>query len=421
MPVPSHDDALRAASQLYEADKAIRILDTLDWPAHTKQEFFQNGAKELPVVEYPSIDLSQSLAMVEHVLTHLPDDPVLAAWLTRHGQAIARSAQMLSNLGTRDFFRYSSLLYGVPKEPLADHTRSPLELARELDKVISSYSALDLGAPDPACHTAQAIAEQLRTACSTAFGDFAPEILVVDQLSANALASSRTIKIRAGACFTDRDARQLIEHEALVHVLTALNGRRHPRLPLLSAGHAGTTQTQEGLAVFAELLSGNLDPSRLRRLADRVITIQMAIDGGDFLDIYRYHTERGVSEDQAYESARRVFRGGLIDGGAPFTKDCVYLDGLLHVHDFLCVAVQRGRIDCIRLLFCGKLDIEDMPALCALGDGGLDLMPHFLPPWVRDARSLVASLAYTAFVDRVDLTAVEAHYGELLDRAPRVA
>ncbi|MFY9974739.1 MAG: tyrosine/phenylalanine carboxypeptidase domain-containing protein, partial [Chromatiaceae bacterium] len=68
--------------------------------------------------------------------------------------------------------------------------------------------------------------------------------------------------------------------------------------------------------------SSELD--RLRRLADRVIAIQMAIDGADFLEVYDFFMERTGDADQAFESARRVFRGGVLTGGAPFTKDVVY-------------------------------------------------------------------------------------------------
>ncbi len=80
------------------------------------------------------------------------------------------------------------------------------------------------------------------------------QLRVVDQLSANALAGPKRIRIRQGAQFSDRDVVQLINHEAHIHVATSLNGREQNLLPLLGASHAGTTRTQEGLAVFAELI-----------------------------------------------------------------------------------------------------------------------------------------------------------------------
>lgn len=56
-----------------------------------------------------------------------------------------------------------------------------------------------------------------------------------------------------------------------------------------------------------------------------MLTIQMAIDGADFLEVYRFFLDRTGDPDQSFESARRVFRGGVITGGAPFCKDLVYL------------------------------------------------------------------------------------------------
>ena len=61
----------------------------------------------------------------------------------------------------------------------------------------------------------------------------------------------------------------------------------------------------------------------------------MAIDGADFIEVFKFFVKKNNSKNQAFESARRVFRGGLLTGGAPFTKDIVYLDGLIRVYNFL--------------------------------------------------------------------------------------
>jgi uncharacterized protein (TIGR02421 family) len=205
-----------------------------------------------------------------------------------------------------------------------------------------------------------------------------------------------------------------------VHVGTSLNGLLQEELPILAAGHAGTTRTQEGLAVFAEFISGSIDLDRLRRLSDRVIAIQMAIEGADFLDVYRFFLQRAGGESQSFENARRIFRGGVLEGGAPFTKDCVYLDGLLRVHSFLRSVVTTGRADCLRLLFCGKLDIEDMPALVALAEAGMCRPPRYLPPWATDLRFLIAYLAYSRFLNTIDATRIAAHYEQMLGTIRRL-
>ena len=73
--------------------------------------------------------------------------------------------------------------------------------------------------------------------------------------------------------------------------------------------------------MFSEFITGCIDVNRMYRISDRVIAIQMAIDGADFIEVYRFFLERkGKTKNQAFEDARRVFRGGVLTGGAPFTK-----------------------------------------------------------------------------------------------------
>jgi uncharacterized protein (TIGR02421 family) len=285
--------------------------------------------------------------------------------------------------------------------------------------MIDSFAGIDLGAPADACYLADGVAAEMQKSVRKMFGDAAPEVQVVDELSANALAGPKRIRIRRSACFTDKDIRQLIQHEAYIHVATSLNGLSQPFLKILGAGHPETTKTQEGLAVFAEFITGSIDLDRMRRLADRVLAIQMAIDGADFLDVYRYFLDRSGGEEQAFENARRVFRGGVLTGGAPFTKDVVYLDGLLRVHNFLRVIVSTGRADCLRLLFAGKLDIEDIPALFELTRAGMCQEAKYLPPWADDLRFLLCYLAYSSFLNGIDLGQMKLHYESLLRGIPK--
>ena len=147
---------------------------------------------------------------------------------------------------------------------------------------------------------------------------------------------------------------QLINHEALLHVATTLNGRMQKSMPVLGANYGSLTKTQEGLAVFAEFITGSVDVKRMRRLSDRVIAIDMAINGADFIEVFRFFLERSDTKTQAFESTRRVFRGGLNSGGAPFTKDIVYLDGLIRVHNFFRAAVSSGKEDVSKLIFITK-------------------------------------------------------------------
>jgi uncharacterized protein (TIGR02421 family) len=415
-----HDDSIRtAARQLREAESSVRVLRGIAWSRSVREEFFARGAVELPRVTYPSYDAAPAHAAVDAAVAQVHGDSAIARWLRRSAQAIRDSASLLAATATPAFATHGERLFGLPTSSQGGTTA--LALAENVVRIHADHSRVDLGAAPAACLLAEGLAEDIRRACAKLFGADAPEVLVVEELSANALAGPRRIQIRRDACFTDRDARQLIEHEAYVHVCTSLNGRRQTQLPLLAAAHAGTTRTQEGLAVFAEFITGSLELDRLRRLALRVLAIQMALEGADFLQVYRFFLERGIEPVQAYESSRRVFRGGVLTGGAPFTKDLVYLDGFLRVTNCLRAVFAEGRADCLPLLFCGKLDLDDLPAMAQLVQRGLCRLPTFLPPWAADRRFLVTYLAYSQFLGTVNLDAHREHYAALLDHAPRLA
>lgn len=408
---------------LLEAERPVRVLRSIDWPAKVREGFLRKECRELPEVEYAPFDPAMTLEKVKearHSISRLKG--TIYDWFGRIAAAIEAAALMVSARGTPAFYTHSKFLYGSPTDVLQDEFTHPLELARRFDQILANLSEVDLGAPAPACYLAQGLADGIQKAVVKMFGEQAPKVQIVEELSANALAGSDMIRVRRKASFSDRDMAQLIHHEAYIHIGTSLNGKAQEQLRILGASHPGTTRTQEGLAVFAEFISGAMDLDRLRRLSDRVIAIQMATEGADFIQVFNYFLERTEGDrEQSFENTRRVFRGGILSGGAPFTKDVVYLDGLLRVHNFLRFTVMNGRADCLRLLFCGKLDIEDIPALCELAEAGMCRLPKFLPPWASDLRFLISYLGYSSFLNSIDMTRVSAHYREMLKNAPVAA
>jgi uncharacterized protein (TIGR02421 family) len=327
---------------------------------------------------------------------------------------------MLMARGTPEFLEHCSALYGVPDQPLRFDPATPLELARRVHDALTDLREAALVPPVVRSRTGAQVAAFIDAEVREHFGDSAPEVLLVDELSANATATTSRIRIRSGAKFTTKDAAQLLNHEAFIHVGTGLNGRAQTDIPILAIGHPGTTRTQEGLAVFSEFVSGTLELDRLRRLADRTIAVQMVIDGADFVELYRWFAERSPSPEQAFESTRRVFRGGPLGGGAPFTKDCGYISGLLSVMTFVKAAFVANRADALGLLFAGKLDLGAIPALAELRALGLCQPARHLPPWASDPGWVLTWLTLSTFNSRIDLDAVGASIGRMLDRCPRV-
>lgn len=397
------------------------MLRSVAWPEDAYEKFMAAKSLALPEIEYKPIDPALTHERTAAARALIAGSSPVHRWLLRIADVVDTGADMIAAVGTKRFSELSAKLYGSPSATLTDNLTRPIDLARSLDGVLAGFKHEDLHLDvGPRTYTAAELVEQIRPSIESHFGEAAPRLEIVDHLSSKAIAGGRYIRFRSDATFSDRDSGQLIQHEAYVHIGTTLNGHEQKQLPLLAAGHPGTTRTQEGLAVFAEIISGSMDPSRMRRLADRVIAIQMSIDGADFVEIFNFFMDRSDNPRQSFENARRVVRGGLASGGAPFTKDVVYLEGLLRVHNFLRVAVQLDRLDCIRLLFCGKLDIEDLPAICVLVEEGLCQFPKFLPPWAKDLRFLVSYLSYSAFLNQVNLAVIREHYVEVLGHAPKV-
>ena len=183
------------------------------------------------------------------------------------------------------------------------------------------------------------------------------EVVIDPKLSSKAIAGSKRIRLRAGALYSELDLDQLLEHEAHIHAATMLNGKRQKNLRLLSLGSPRTTRTQEGIAVLAELMTLSLDIVRLRRIALRIKAIAMALEGADFIEIFQSFLEAGQTEAESYQSTVRCFRGGDVSGNAVFTKDTVYLKGLLEVYAFIATCIRENRPEFASYLFAGRLSL----------------------------------------------------------------
>jgi len=160
--------------------------------------------------------------------------------------------------------------------------------------------------------------------------------------------------------------------------------------------------------VFAELMSGSIDIERMKRISLRIIAIDMALRGADFIEVFRFFLDAGQSETDSFASAQRVFRGAPLDGGTAFTKDTVYLHGLLSVHTFFRWAFKNRKVDMCRNLFAGKLTLRDVVSLMPYFDNGYIAPPKYLPPWMQHANGLAGTLAFSLFAKQIRLERVSA-------------
>jgi len=408
---------VEAGGLLYQAECKLPVLARTAWPPELAEKFFAEGAKVLPQPVYVPVDPQATGEAVTAARKLVQGDSPVHRWLSRLADTVEDTALLLSCVGTAGITEPARRLFGYPQKPLADGIVTALDLATRLDSLLSGFHDPATLAGQRPTFTAAQVKARLDEELPKYFASESPLVEVTPALSAKATAGKNVIKLRASAVFSDLDTAQLLQHEALVHIATGKNGSKQTRFPILGEAHPGNVRTQEGLAVFAEFLSGALDPRRLKRLADRVIAIQMALDGADFLQLYRYFLDVSENEYEAFENARRVVRGGVVGGGAPLTKDVVYLQGLLEVHSFLRAAVQAGDPSLTRLLFMGKFDLADLDAIRLLRDEGLLTEPRYMPPWATDLRFMTSYLAYSVFLNEINLGSVLTRYSNVFDFA----
>jgi len=237
-----------------------------------------------------------------------------------------------------------------------------------------------------------------------------------DGILADAAAGSDYVKVRNGAKFSERDIDILEVHEGWVHVATSLNGQAQPVAKWLAKGPPRTAAVQEGLAALLEMFTFRTYPRRARRLNDRVLAVDKAEDGASFLDVFEWFRTEVYEEDECFHNTRRVFRGGVLGGGAPFTKDACYCKGIVLNYAFIRSAIQHDRMDLVPMLFVGKVAHEDVPVLAGRVSDGVVKPPRFLPPMFRDLNGLAIWMAYSTFFSRLGGEAIADHYTRLFAR-----
>ena len=101
-----------------------------------------------------------------------------------------------------------------------------------------------------------------------------------------------------------------------------------------------------------------------------------------------------------------MFRGVPVTGGGAFTKDTVYLRGLVSVHTFFRRMLREEKLQVCRWLFAGKMTLEDAQALAPLFEAGVLVPPRWLPPWLQRANGLAGALAFSLFANRIRMDQV---------------
>lgn len=410
--------------RIVRAQEPIRVLNAIKWPQSVFPDFQRSKFRSLPRIEYSLTDLGydpvakrSELAELEgDIRRELGDSDPIAEILWQTAREYRLVVEMLEQRGTRRFYELSRELYGSSSDVFAGDTTSVRDVARDMYEILTGMDDAKLGPLPDRCIDAEQAVVMLNDRLATVFGDSRIRVIVDDGIAADAAAGSDYVKLRAGAKFSLEDIRLLEVHEGWAHVGTSMNGQTQPVASWLAKGPPRTASTQEGLASLLEVLTFASHPARAHRLNNRVLAVDKAEAGASFYDVFEWFRTEGYDEETCFWNTQRIFRGGVLDGGAPFTKDIVYMKGIVQNYNFMHAAIARGRPELIRWMFVGKVALPDIPVLEARAHEGIVRPPRYVPEIFNDLRGIAIWLSISTFWSKVNSRAVFNHYEKVFSR-----
>jgi uncharacterized protein (TIGR02421 family) len=326
---------------LAEIDEELDLLLYVT-PVNTEsawEAFKRNHFEREPLFRYRPIPMDPALvkrrlylAPLEHI-----EDPALAHIFQVKRDELDRQLTLITDRQTDRFMLGSLQLYGRIEPPLLEAATCILEQFR----VDDSKSASEVIG-------ARAFAERAEAEISLyrqAYPALAANVEVRDDVH-GVMVSHGDLLISERLTLPEPQVEATLAHEVGTHIVTYYNGSAQP-LKQLKTGMANYEPLQEGLAVLSEYLIGKLSRARLRLLAGRVLAVHRLTAGASFVETFReLQANQGFSPYTAFSITMRVYRGG------GFTKDAVYLRGLLALLDYL-----KADND-LELLYLGKIALD---------------------------------------------------------------
>ncbi len=314
------------------------VNSTEEW-----EKFQRNRFLKLPDFTYRLISLDPEIE--KRKLFNIPienvEHPTLAFLLRDKRMELEKQLIMLEERGTGKFTHTSGSVYGYVEDDVKKTAISLL--SDEVPNEQEEYETIN------AVGFARAAEAELDK-----YRPFFPNLCLTVKIKDNVnglIVSGPELSVGKHLQISESRLNALIQHEVSTHMLTYCNGHMQP-LELMYAGFAGYEQTQEGIAVLSEYLVGGLDINRLKLLAARVIAVDALIKGADFIETFNLlHKDFGFKGKTAFTISMRVHRGG------GYTKDAIYLKGLMEVMRF----IEKGG-DLSRL-YGGKFALKHLPLI----------------------------------------------------------
>jgi len=344
---------------LIKIDEKLKILYYLR-PINLEEEqnkFFKNF-KNNPQFEYPELkfDLNELKKELEKILT---DDKPEGLLFERKKNEISRKIDLLKNIGNDNFTECSINLYGKPEEKLLNECEEYLKK----ENILYPHFKGSITAEE---------AKERMDKIFIKYGLTKWETKIKENMVSDAIAGKNNrLFLRKGCLFTETHLENLITHEIETHILTAENGKNQ-KYELFNRGFEGYLETQEGLAIYNIVSSGDRE-KYLYLAISLVCAVSLALKHS-FVEVFEKMLDFKIPPERAFRNALKVKRG-LEDTSLPgaFTKDFLYYRGFKKIKEF----VDRGGK--IKDLYIGKFSLDDLNLVQQISDLK---EPKYLPVWL---------------------------------------
>lgn len=324
-----------------------------------KQKFFESKYLTDPVFKYPQRDFDKFKLHSEFFALPLEtiEDERIRNLYEEIIYFYSGLIQCIETIGEGKKFYYNSLRsFGSPTEADVENAKFILHFEEEEeDQTIFE--------PEYTSKEAEAIFREYGKKY-----DFDFNIKHSSTMSAIAMVlnSTKSLVLNNNHKYSKNEMGILTNHEIGVHMVTTMNGLNHS-LKIFSHGFPNNVETQEGLAVFSEYMSGNLTLKRLKELAYRVLAVNGLAKGYSFSKTFRsLHNTFDLNREDAFYITLRAYRGG------GFTKDYLYLTGLKKIYNY-----YKNNQD-LEVLLTGKVTMEFADDINYLIAKGLAVKPEFI-------------------------------------------
>ncbi|MCY7402056.1 MAG: DUF1704 domain-containing protein [Nocardioides sp.] len=323
---------------------------------------FLGGDLSEPVFTYRELDTDPDVASAQlsAIEVDAVEDTTLAHLLRAKHREMELQLEMLRARDTDDFLPLSIELYGAVSPTLREQATALLTgvgTAEPPGDALGAEEFLELALAEIARYREQDPDIEMHA-------EIRPDVNGV-------MVSGDTLLIGPESAVQRARAEALLHHEVGTHLVTQVNGAAQP-VKVLGSGLAGYDETQEGLAVLAEIACGGLTAFRLRQLAGRVMTVHRLVSGDSFAEAHEALVAAGFPEGSAFTTVMRVYRSGGV------TKDAIYLRGLV---DLLAHVRGGGDLD---LMWRGKFSLGDLPLVAQLDDKGVLVPARIIPRYLND-------------------------------------